>query len=127
MLKLSISYADGWKAIGTLIYSAPQALEKAQAADRIVRQRVLQLWACRSMPCTPSILGVNACHGPVAPPVADPPEVQLAHRRARPGPKRGRPLHARVDPSGLERPARPAPASAKAARRSAKWSPTGRR
>ena len=39
-LKLSISYANGWKAIGTLVYSWPQALEKAQAADRIVRQRL---------------------------------------------------------------------------------------
>ena len=28
-LKLSISYANGWKAIGTLVYSWPQALEKA--------------------------------------------------------------------------------------------------
>ena len=29
--------------------------------------------------------GVNACHGPAAPPNPDPPEVQLAHRRARAG------------------------------------------
>ncbi len=36
-LKLSISYANGWKAIGTLVYSWPQAVEKARAADRIVR------------------------------------------------------------------------------------------
>src|SRR6204780_2649637 len=39
-LKLSISYTDGWKAIGTLAYSWPQALEKARAADRIVRERL---------------------------------------------------------------------------------------
>ncbi|MGI8988386.1 MAG: acyclic terpene utilization AtuA family protein, partial [Bryobacteraceae bacterium] len=32
-LKLSISYANGWKAIGTLVYSWPQSLEKARAAD----------------------------------------------------------------------------------------------
>src|SRR4051812_44662795 len=31
-LKLSISYTNGWKAIGTLVYSWPQALEKAQTA-----------------------------------------------------------------------------------------------
>ena len=36
-LKLSISYFDGWKATGTLVYSWPQALEKARAADAIVR------------------------------------------------------------------------------------------
>jgi hypothetical protein len=39
-LKLSISYADGWKAIGTLVYSWPQALEKAKAADAVVRRRL---------------------------------------------------------------------------------------
>ena len=39
-LKVSISYSNGWKAIGTLVYSAPQALEKARAADQIVRQRL---------------------------------------------------------------------------------------
>ena len=39
-LKLSISYANGWKAIGTLVYSWPQAVEKARAADRIVRERL---------------------------------------------------------------------------------------
>ncbi len=75
-LKMSISYSDGWKAIGTLVYSAPQAYEKAQAADRIVRQRLAQL-GLRFDDLHTEFLGVNACHGPVAPPVADPPEVQL--------------------------------------------------
>src|SRR5499427_3099791 len=42
-LKLSISYANGWKAIGTLVYSWPQALQKARAADAIVRARLAQL------------------------------------------------------------------------------------
>jgi hypothetical protein len=42
-LKLSISYTNGWKAIGTLVYSWPQALEKARAADGIVRQRLADL------------------------------------------------------------------------------------
>src|SRR5215831_15497694 len=42
-LKLSISDANGWKAIGTLVYSWPEALAKAQAADRIVRQRLQNL------------------------------------------------------------------------------------
>ena len=52
-LKLSISYANGWKAIGTLVYSWPQALEKARAADRIVRQRLAD-WGSRSKRFTPS-------------------------------------------------------------------------
>ena len=29
-LKLSIAYSYGWKAIGTLVYSAPQAIEKSR-------------------------------------------------------------------------------------------------
>ena len=76
MLKLSISYSYGWRAIGTLVYSAPQALEKAQAADRIVRQRVGQL-GLKFDDMYTEFFGVNACHGPVAPPNPDPPEVQL--------------------------------------------------
>ena len=39
-LKLSISYSNGWKTTGTLVYSWPQALEKARAADKIVRGRL---------------------------------------------------------------------------------------
>jgi hypothetical protein len=76
MLKLSISYANGWKAVGTLVYSWPQALEKARAADAIVHQRLVGLGLTFDEIYT-EYLGVNACHGTVAPPVADPPEVQL--------------------------------------------------
>jgi hypothetical protein len=76
MLKLSIAYSYGWKAIGTLVYSAPQALEKSQAADRIVRQRLQQLGLEFEEVYT-EFFGVNACHGPVAVPNPDPPEVQL--------------------------------------------------
>ena len=75
-LKLSISYANGWKAVGTLVYSWPQAIEKAQGADSIVRQRLAGLGLTFEEIYT-EYLGVNACHGPVAPAVADPPEVQL--------------------------------------------------
>ncbi|MEJ7606927.1 MAG: acyclic terpene utilization AtuA family protein, partial [Bryobacteraceae bacterium] len=76
MLKLSISYAYGWKAIGSLVYSSPQAVDKAQAADRIVRQRLSQLCLSFDEVYT-EYFGVNGCHGPVAPAVTDPPEVQL--------------------------------------------------
>jgi hypothetical protein len=75
-LKLSISYAVGWKAIGTLVYSWPQALEKARAADRIVRQRLEDLGLSFEEIYT-EFFGVNACFGPAAPPNPDPPEVQL--------------------------------------------------
>jgi hypothetical protein len=75
-LKLSISYANGWKAIGTLVYSWPQALAKARAADRIVRERLSQLGLSFEEIYT-EFLGVNACHGRAAAPNPDPPEVQL--------------------------------------------------
>ncbi len=75
-LKVSLNYSAGWKAAGTLVYSWPQALEKAKAADRIVRERLAQL-GLKFEALETEYFGVNACHGPAAPPVADPPEVQL--------------------------------------------------
>lgn len=75
-LKLSISYSAGWKAIGTLVYSWPQALEKAQAADRIVRERLRTLGLSFDEIYT-EFFGVNACLGPAAPANPDPPEVQV--------------------------------------------------
>jgi hypothetical protein len=75
-LKLSVSYDNGWKATGTLVYSWPQALEKARAADKIVRGRLESLGLQFDEIYT-EFFGVNACHGPVAQPITDPPEVQL--------------------------------------------------
>ena len=76
LLKLSISYEYGWKAIGTLVYSAPEAVAKARAADAIVRQRLRQLGLSFEEIYT-EFFGWNACHGPVAVPCAEPPEIQL--------------------------------------------------
>ena len=75
-LKLSISYAAGWKAIGTLVYSWPQAVEKARAADRVVRERLRSIGLSFEEIYT-EYFGVNACLGPAAPPNPDPPEVQV--------------------------------------------------
>ncbi len=75
-LKVSISYANGWKAIGTLVYSWPQAIEKARAADGIVRQRLADL-GLRFDEIYTEFFGVNACLGPAAPPNPDAPEVQI--------------------------------------------------
>jgi hypothetical protein len=65
LFKVSISYSAGFKAIGTLAYSWPDAYAKAQAADRILRERVdrlgLKFDAVRT-----EFVGVNACHGPLA-------------------------------------------------------------
>ena len=75
-LKLSISYHAGWKAVGTLVYTWPDALEKAQAADRIVRERLGQM-GLKFEAVHSEYFGVNACLGHLAPPNPDPPEVQL--------------------------------------------------
>jgi hypothetical protein len=76
MLKASISYHAGWKASGTLVYSWPDALEKACVADRITRQRLDQL-GLRFDEIHTEYFGVNACHGPAAHPIHDPTEVQV--------------------------------------------------
>jgi hypothetical protein len=75
-LKLSISYSAGWKAIGTLVYSWPQALQKARAADRIVRERLHEIGLTFEEIYT-EFFGVSACLGPTAPANPDPPEIQL--------------------------------------------------
>jgi Acyclic terpene utilisation family protein AtuA len=75
-LKLSLSYSNGWKATGTLVYSWPQALDKARAADRIVRARMEQL-GLRFEEIYTEFFGINACLGQAAPPNPDPPEVQI--------------------------------------------------
>lgn len=75
-LKTSITYSAGWKAIGMLVYSWPDAVQKAQAADRIVRERLADLGLAFDEIHT-ELLGVNACHAGVAAANPDPPEVQL--------------------------------------------------
>lgn len=70
MYKVSISYTAGFKAIGTLMYSWPNAYEKAKAAEQILRQRLdrlgLKFDAIRA-----EFPGANACHGSLA---GDPPQ-----------------------------------------------------
>jgi hypothetical protein len=75
-LKVSISYTNGWKAIGTLVYSWPQALEKARAADAIVRQRLMDL-GLKFDDIYTEYFGVNACLGAAAPPNPNPAEIQV--------------------------------------------------
>ena len=76
-LKVSISYSAGFKAVGTLVYSWPDAYDKAQAADRILRTRLDRLGLKFEQVLT-EFVGVSATHGPLAdPPDPDIPEVQL--------------------------------------------------
>lgn len=77
MLKVSIAWFYGYKAVGTLVYSWPDALKKAQAADRILRQRLKDLGLEFEQVLT-EYVGVNATHGPLAGEASpDLPEVQL--------------------------------------------------
>lgn len=75
--KVSIAYSAGWKAVGTLVYSWPDAYEKARAADNILRERLDRLGLKFDVILT-EFVGVNATHGHLA---GDPsthiPEVQL--------------------------------------------------
>ena len=76
-LKVSISYRAGYKAVGTLVYAWPDAVEKAQLADRILRER-LDRMRLRFAAVRTELVGWNATHGPLAgPPRADAPEVEL--------------------------------------------------
>ncbi|HEY8184420.1 MAG TPA: acyclic terpene utilization AtuA family protein [Pyrinomonadaceae bacterium] len=76
-LKVSVSYSAGYKAVGTLVYSWPDAYDKAQAADRILRTRLDRLGLKFDQVLT-EFVGANATHGPLAgAPSTDIPEVQF--------------------------------------------------
>ena len=75
-LKTSLTYAAGYQAVGTLVYSWPQAIEKARAAESMVRGRLSDL-GLEFDEVHGEILGAGACHGPAAAPSHDPPEVVL--------------------------------------------------
>jgi hypothetical protein len=75
--KVSISYSAGYKAVGTLVYSWPDAYEKAMAADKILRGRLDRL-GLRFDQILTEFVGANATHGRLAgEPSPDLAEVQL--------------------------------------------------
>jgi hypothetical protein len=75
--KVSIAYSAGWKSVGTLVYSYPDAYEKARAADQILRKRLEKLGLEFDVILT-EFVGVNATHGHLSgEPPKDIPEVQL--------------------------------------------------
>lgn len=77
LLKVSIAYADGYKASGTLVYAWPDAVEKAQAADRVLRER-LDRMGLKFDEVLTEYVGWNATHGPLAgPPPADLAEITV--------------------------------------------------
>jgi hypothetical protein len=62
--KVSMSYDDGYSAFATLTYSAPDALKKAEAADKILRTRLSDL-GLKFEEIRTEFLGYNSCHGPL--------------------------------------------------------------
>ena len=75
-LKVSIAYRAGFKAVGTLVYAWPDALEKARKADEVLRERLRNLDLAFDQLLT-EFVGVSATHGPLAGNATDAAEVQL--------------------------------------------------
>ncbi|MDQ3021567.1 MAG: DUF1446 domain-containing protein [Bacteroidota bacterium] len=63
--KVSMSYADGYSAFGSLTYCWPEALDKAKAADEILRTRLNDL-NLKFDEIRTEFQGYNACHGQIA-------------------------------------------------------------
>lgn len=75
--KVSVAYSAGWSAAGTLLYTWPDALEKARAAEAMLRRRFERL-RLELDEVNIEYVGWNAGHGPLSgPPPPDAPEVQL--------------------------------------------------
>ncbi len=75
-LKVSIAYRSGFKAVGTLVYAWPDALEKAKLADEILRERLDRLGLKFDRVLT-EFVGANSTHGRLAGDQSEAPEVQL--------------------------------------------------
>lgn len=77
--KVSISYADGWKALGQLTISGPDALEKAKLCAEIVWKR-LEYDGCTFAESEKLVefVGANVCHAGIdVPNASEPSEVVL--------------------------------------------------
>lgn len=64
-LKVLIGYENGWAGDGMLGYSWPNALEKAQKAEEILRKQVDRL-GIKTEEIHTSYIGYNSLHGPLA-------------------------------------------------------------
>jgi hypothetical protein len=63
--KVSISYHDGYSAVSELTYCAPDALIRAESADKILRTRLADL-GLRFDEIRTEFVGYNSVHGPLA-------------------------------------------------------------
>jgi hypothetical protein len=60
-----MSCLDGYTAVGTLTYAWPDALEKAKAADQILRMRLKDL-GLTFEEIRSEFMGFDSCHGPLS-------------------------------------------------------------
>jgi hypothetical protein len=75
--KVSLAYFYGYKAVGTLVYSWPEAYDKARMADKVIRERLNALGLTFEKIHT-EYVGFDSTHGRLAgAPNPDMPEVQL--------------------------------------------------
>jgi hypothetical protein len=75
-LKVSIAYRAGFKAVGTLVYAWPDAMDKARLADRVLRERLDRMGLTFDQVLT-EFVGFSATHGPLAVHDGEAQEVQL--------------------------------------------------
>ena len=76
-LKVSISYHAGYKAVGTLVYSWPDAVRKAEMASNVLKER-LDRAGYKYDAIRTEFVGWNSTHAHLAgPPSPDLPEVEL--------------------------------------------------
>ncbi len=76
-LKVSISYHAGYKAVGTLVYAWPNAVQKAAMASKILLERLAHMGHTFDAVRT-EFVGWNSTHGHLAGPATnDIPEVEL--------------------------------------------------
>jgi hypothetical protein len=61
-LKVSIAYRAGFKAVGSLVYAWPDALDKAKLADRVLRERLERL-GLRFDQILTEFVGFSSTHG----------------------------------------------------------------
>ncbi|HEY0931497.1 MAG TPA: acyclic terpene utilization AtuA family protein [Gemmatimonas sp.] len=74
-LKVSIAYRSGYKAVGTLVYGWPDAMEKAELADRVLRERLDRL-GLKFDQVLSEFVGATSTHGSLAGDGRSAPEVQ---------------------------------------------------
>ncbi len=103
-LKVSIAYRAGYKAVGTLVYAWPDALEKAQLAGRVLRER-LDTLGLKFDEVRVEFVGASATHGALAGTAARSSGGAAPRRRARRRSQDGRAIHARDRAARAQRPA----------------------